>query len=34
MLTLGIEWRITPHDDLISDLTAFVGEEQVELEFN
>lgn len=34
MLTLGIEWRITPHDDLISDLTAFVGEEQVELEFD
>ncbi len=33
MLTLGVEWHITPHDDLIAELTAFMGEEQVELEF-
>ena len=33
MLTLGIQWSVTPHDDLIGDLMAFIGEDQVELEF-
>lgn len=34
MLTLGIEWHVTPHDDLIGELTEFIGEDQVELEFS
>ncbi|HIF9346926.1 TPA: DNA polymerase III subunit alpha [Photobacterium damselae] len=33
-LTLGTEWRITPADQLISDLKILLGEKQVELEFN
>ncbi|MGF1684289.1 DNA polymerase III subunit alpha [Photobacterium minamisatsumaniensis] len=33
-LTLGTEWRVTPADQLISDLKLLLGEKQVELEFN
>ncbi|WP_318459842.1 DNA polymerase III subunit alpha [Photobacterium leiognathi] len=33
-LTLGTEWRITPADQLISDLKTLLGDKQVELEFN
>lgn len=33
-LVLGTEWRVTPTDQLIDDLKALLGEEQVELEFN
>ncbi|PSW12628.1 DNA polymerase III subunit alpha [Photobacterium sanctipauli] len=33
-LTLGTEWRVTPADQLISDLKILLGEKQVELEFN
>ncbi|HIF9450305.1 TPA: DNA polymerase III subunit alpha [Photobacterium damselae] len=33
-LTLGTKWRITPADQLISDLKILLGEKQVELEFN
>ncbi|MGF1764451.1 DNA polymerase III subunit alpha [Aliivibrio kagoshimensis] len=33
-LILGTEWRVTPTDQLIDDLKALLGEEQVELEFN
>jgi DNA polymerase-3 subunit alpha len=33
-LILGAEWRVTPTDQLIDDLKALLGEEQVELEFN
>ncbi|WP_305403235.1 DNA polymerase III subunit alpha [Photobacterium leiognathi] len=33
-LTLGTEWRITPADQLISDLKILLGDKQVELEFN
>ncbi|MBV7263713.1 DNA polymerase III subunit alpha [Photobacterium sp. WH24] len=33
-LTLGTEWRITPSDDLITDLKVLLGEQQVEFEFN
>ncbi|PSB76304.1 DNA polymerase III subunit alpha [Photobacterium damselae subsp. damselae] len=33
-LTLGTEWRITPADQLISDLKILLGGKQVELEFN
>ncbi|KHT64931.1 DNA polymerase III subunit alpha [Photobacterium gaetbulicola] len=33
-LTLGTEWRVTPADQLISDLKILLGDKQVELEFN
>ncbi|MBV1840509.1 MULTISPECIES: DNA polymerase III subunit alpha [Photobacterium] len=33
-LTLGTEWRVTPADQLITDLKILLGEKQVELEFN
>ncbi|WP_318500016.1 DNA polymerase III subunit alpha [Photobacterium leiognathi] len=33
-LTLGTEWRITPADQLISELKTLLGDKQVELEFN
>ncbi|WP_330961766.1 DNA polymerase III subunit alpha [Photobacterium sp. 53610] len=33
-ITLGTEWRITPNDDLITDLKVLLGEQQVEFEFN
>ncbi|MGF1732943.1 DNA polymerase III subunit alpha [Photobacterium kasasachensis] len=33
-LTLGTEWRVTPADQLITDLKVLLGDKQVELEFN
>ncbi|SHO58572.1 DNA polymerase III subunit alpha [Vibrio quintilis] len=33
-LTLGTEWRITPNDTLLDELTQLLGSGQVELEFN
>ncbi|MGF1726021.1 DNA polymerase III subunit alpha [Photobacterium nomapromontoriensis] len=33
-LTLGTEWRVTPADQLITDLKILLGDKQVELEFN
>jgi DNA polymerase-3 subunit alpha len=33
-LSLGVEWRVTPNDDLIDELQQLLGKHQVELEFN
>ncbi|SJN39138.1 DNA polymerase III alpha subunit [Vibrio casei] len=33
-LSLGVEWRVTPEDDLIDELKLLIGSKQVELEFN
>ncbi|MFV0575537.1 MAG: DNA polymerase III subunit alpha [Vibrio sp.] len=33
-LTLGVEWRVTPDDNLLDELKLLVGTKQVELEFN
>lgn len=33
-LSLGVEWRVTPDDNLLDDLKLLVGSKQVELEFN
>lgn len=33
-LSLGVEWRVTPEDDLIDELKILIGSKQVELEFN
>jgi len=33
-LALGVEWRVTPNDELIDDLKLLLGKSQVELEFN
>ncbi len=34
MLSLGVEWRVTPNDELIDELQQLLGKHQVELEFN
>ncbi|MCF7354321.1 DNA polymerase III subunit alpha [Vibrio sp. CK2-1] len=33
-LSLGVEWRVTPDDNLLDDLKLLIGSKQVELEFN
>ncbi|NOI66614.1 DNA polymerase III subunit alpha [Vibrio sp. 99-8-1] len=33
-LALGVEWRVTPNDNLIDELKLLLGSSQVELEFN
>lgn len=33
-LSLGVEWRVTPDDNLLDDLKLLLGSKQVELEFN
>jgi DNA polymerase-3 subunit alpha len=33
-LSLGVEWRVTPSDELIDELKQLLGNNQVELEFN
>ncbi|MGO2473609.1 MAG: OB-fold nucleic acid binding domain-containing protein, partial [Vibrio litoralis] len=33
-LSLGVEWRVTPDDNLLDDLKLLLGFKQVELEFN
>ncbi len=33
-LALGVEWRVTPEDELLDELKLLIGSKQVELEFN
>lgn len=33
-LSLGVEWRVTPDDNLLDELKLLIGSKQVELEFN
>lgn len=33
MLELGVQWRVSPSDQLLYDLKTLLGEEQVELKF-
>jgi DNA polymerase-3 subunit alpha len=33
MLELGVQWRVTPADDLLYQLTLMLGEEKIALQF-